>query len=71
MNEKRYQCSWCKNYINGHPRCFDYKMYTGSYRGYQPFSHYYFCSKCFSKIAKFMIDNKIHGDKVVKIKSER
>ena len=52
------------NVLGANLMCFDYKMYTGSY---QPFTHYYFCAKCFSKIARFMIDNDIHGDKVIKM----
>ena len=66
-----YTCSWCKKILPGHPMCFDIKRYTGSYRGYQPIYHFYFCTKCYNKIANLIRENKIKPEKVIKINSER
>ena len=69
MINKVYKCSWCKKILSGHPICFDLRKYTGSYRGYQTSCHFYFCTECYKKIVKFIIDNQIKSEKVQKNRS--
>ncbi len=68
MINKIYKCSWCKRKLSGHPYCFDYRFYNGPYRGYQTKYHFYFCTECFNKIGKFIHENRITYEKVIKIK---
>lgn len=64
-NRQTRSCSWCKRTLPGHPMCIDIK------RVYQPIYHFYFCTECYNKIGKLIIENKIKPEKVIKINSER
>jgi hypothetical protein len=59
-------CSWCKSPIIGHPKRFDYMVYLGGSRGYQPEYHFDFCDECFKKIRKTIKENEMKVRRVKK-----
>jgi hypothetical protein len=51
------KCSWCNKKLLGHPVYFDLKIYSNE--DYKTKYRFYFCTECYNKIGKFVVENKI------------